>query len=523
MTLTKATYSMINGAVVNVLDYGAVGDGTANDTAAIQAAIDSLSVTSSATSNGSGTVYFPAGNYRITDTIRIGYGITLLGDGAGGYPFVGANAHISRITADFGASNSKWAIDSATYITSTGLPVAYNAFVDAAIDTTYNSLHNVAIKGLYIFDANASLQTNVVYGAIRLIGCPNAIISDVSILGFGVGVQLNTCFGTTISNITSLTNYYGLMAYNANNNISVQGQFDKIIDPSDLTIPVGNIPSWMPTGASFTTDFYMDSSHNASTKGVTIAAAAAVGSNSATINVIGQYWQDTAFLFNSYANTFVSLYAENNRCENVLSSAQSSWSVLNMQNFTSSASYVVDAGLQSVGYINIGGNNLSADFFNNLWGSLSSADPSYVLVENKSNTLTAFAIPDHPRLRRVAGQGRDTVTPTVASSAGTITSVTNGEASWVKNGNQITVYFTFTVADNGTGSATITVEDVMPFPCSSTIGASGTAVSSTAGMCLVTAAPTFSTFVIRKYDSTYPAVTGSVIYGSFTYYASSTI
>jgi hypothetical protein len=85
------------------------------------------------------------------------------------------------------------------------------------------------------------------------------------------------------------------------------------------------------------------------------------------------------------------------------------------------------------------------------------------------------------------------------------------------------VYFTFTVADNGTGSATITVEDVMPFPCSSTIGASGTAVSSTAGMCLVTAAPTFSTFVIRKYDSTYPAVTGSVIYGSFTYYASSTI
>lgn len=30
MSLTKATYSMIEGAPVNVLDYGAVGDGSAD-------------------------------------------------------------------------------------------------------------------------------------------------------------------------------------------------------------------------------------------------------------------------------------------------------------------------------------------------------------------------------------------------------------------------------------------------------------------------------------------------------------
>ncbi len=70
MALTKATYSMIDGAPVNVLDYGAVGDGVANDTAAIQAAVNSLA-------NG-GEVYLPAGTYRINSTITISNANTAL-------------------------------------------------------------------------------------------------------------------------------------------------------------------------------------------------------------------------------------------------------------------------------------------------------------------------------------------------------------------------------------------------------------------------------------------------------------
>jgi hypothetical protein len=523
MALTRVSYSMIDGAVVNVRDFGAVADGVTDDTAAIQAAINSLSDTTSATSNGGGTVYIPGGKYRITNTILIGFGITLLGDGAGGYPFVGPDSNISQLFVDFGATVNKWAIDSATYMTSGGARVAYNAWVNDALDTDYNSLQDVAIRGITIKDADEATQANVPWGAIRLIGCPNAIIDSVSVLGFGIGIQLNTCFGTVISKTTSLTNYYGLLCYNANNDLTVQAQFDKIISPSTLTVPTGRIPSWMPSASSFTNDFYMDSSHYQASKGITIAGDVTIGSNTSTVDGLFQYWEDSVFLYNSYGNTFTNLYAEGSDCENVISSAQSSWVVTNLHNFTDTGTYVVDAGLQSIGEINVGGSNLSTNFFNNLWVSASPSDTSYVLVNNASNTQNSFAIPDHPRLRRVAGQGRDTVTPTVASSAGTITSVTGAEASWVKNGNQITVYFAFTVADNGTGSATITVEDVMPFPCSSTIGASGTALSSTAGMCHVTAAPTFSTFVIKKYDGTYPAATGSVIYGSFTYYASSTV
>ena len=62
MSLTKATYSMINGAVFNVLDYGAKGDGITDDTAAITAAYDDAYTTFS----GPGVIYFPKGIYSVT-------------------------------------------------------------------------------------------------------------------------------------------------------------------------------------------------------------------------------------------------------------------------------------------------------------------------------------------------------------------------------------------------------------------------------------------------------------------------
>lgn len=49
---------------VSVQDFGAVGDGVANDTAAIQNAINAFS-------SAGGTLYFPAGRYRVTDTLTV--------------------------------------------------------------------------------------------------------------------------------------------------------------------------------------------------------------------------------------------------------------------------------------------------------------------------------------------------------------------------------------------------------------------------------------------------------------------
>ena len=44
MALTKVHYRMVEGAVSNVLDFGAVGDNSNDDTTAIQAAINAAEI-----------------------------------------------------------------------------------------------------------------------------------------------------------------------------------------------------------------------------------------------------------------------------------------------------------------------------------------------------------------------------------------------------------------------------------------------------------------------------------------------
>jgi hypothetical protein len=81
MSLTKASYSMITGAPVNVKDFGATGDGTTDDTAAIQAAITYCTNLS----NRRQTLYFPANNatqyYKTTAPLVVNGRLNIVGDG----------------------------------------------------------------------------------------------------------------------------------------------------------------------------------------------------------------------------------------------------------------------------------------------------------------------------------------------------------------------------------------------------------------------------------------------------------
>lgn len=70
MALTKATYSMIDGAAANVLDYGADPTGVADCASAFQAAI-----------NTGRAVYVPTGTYLIRSSLQLPSVLTIYGDG----------------------------------------------------------------------------------------------------------------------------------------------------------------------------------------------------------------------------------------------------------------------------------------------------------------------------------------------------------------------------------------------------------------------------------------------------------
>jgi hypothetical protein len=77
MALTKVTYSMIDGAPFNVLDYGAVGDGVTDDGPAVQLAINAIAAA------GRGQLFFPSGRSYFMDTqVNVCDNLVVMGYGA---------------------------------------------------------------------------------------------------------------------------------------------------------------------------------------------------------------------------------------------------------------------------------------------------------------------------------------------------------------------------------------------------------------------------------------------------------
>ena len=72
MSLTKVSYSMITGAPINVLDYGADPTGVADSTAAFNSALAAGK-----------ELFAPAGTYSITSITHPNYPTIIRGEGSG--------------------------------------------------------------------------------------------------------------------------------------------------------------------------------------------------------------------------------------------------------------------------------------------------------------------------------------------------------------------------------------------------------------------------------------------------------
>lgn len=156
---------------VSVKDFGAVGDGVTNDSAAIQAAIDAFKPASGSDPVTGRVVFFPSGTYLINSSVVTYSGIQLVGEGAS-----------SILKA--GPSCTGQIIDIADF--------------DGSGQYRYGQIRNLAFKstvaGVWAIKSSASLLLNSLIDGIKL---------DTT-LGISVCEPNTYTQATTIQNIVSI-------------------------------------------------------------------------------------------------------------------------------------------------------------------------------------------------------------------------------------------------------------------------------------------------------------------------------
>lgn len=153
----KETDAQLAEIVINVKNYGAKGDGVTDDTQAIKNAINALGVftyahpqPANAIIYGGGTIYFPKGKYKVTDTLKYASSMTFKG--------VGWSSIISfRPTVPkhlFEPDSTKYG--------------AWNSMHDVTFeDLQLDGDGNIALDGIRIFDTRMVKMNNLSVSRFR--------------------------------------------------------------------------------------------------------------------------------------------------------------------------------------------------------------------------------------------------------------------------------------------------------------------------------------------------------------------
>jgi hypothetical protein len=172
---------------VSVKDFGAVGDGVADDTAAIQAALDSAK-----------QVFFPAGTYYITSTVVLYRDNSIIGEGAENSTILYA-AGITGVRVIEGAVATQFSINAATIekicIRAAGSSAAnIGLLLKAAVqgDPGLSAVANITLNSVSILGQQASLATPIgswVGTGIVAQFALKCVFNDVIVTNCGLGVQ----------------------------------------------------------------------------------------------------------------------------------------------------------------------------------------------------------------------------------------------------------------------------------------------------------------------------------------------
>ena len=212
MSLTKASYSMIQGAPVNILDYMTdaqkadvlSGAGTIDVSGVINSTITALTgytwkgttrlteINCSAT-----TIFFPKGVYLIQSKIRLAPSLRLVGEGHGNF-FQEASAGNKRNL------NTCFKVDINNYAT--------YAFDTSPFNSSGVRQDNALLRGIDSSNGTATFAENVEFENIEIIGtntckCINLAgspvfrLNNINITEFVIGVRLSASWGGQYNNV----------------------------------------------------------------------------------------------------------------------------------------------------------------------------------------------------------------------------------------------------------------------------------------------------------------------------------
>jgi len=232
---------------VSVKDFGATGDGTTDDAAAIQAAVNAVSA--------NGTVYFPPGTYAVGAAgiaVTSKTGVTLFGDGA-----------IIKITA---ISTLTTAIGAATIRLS---------------GCTRSGVRGLEING-----------NSIASSGIGLTGCTDCFVDGVTVYASGVSGQITSAGGGVRNSFTNNTVYSG--------NGTTRGMWLGNVNSSDMETDIhvaGNVVRNNPaTGIVINSvGGRVEGNHCRTNEGSGVVIPGANGYSSKNLTIVGNYFIDNLF------------------------------------------------------------------------------------------------------------------------------------------------------------------------------------------------------------------------------------
>lgn len=224
---------------INVLDFGAVGNGTTDDTAAIQAAINSLASTG-------GIVYLPSGTYKVSSALVMATtGITLLGANRNSTIISGSNATQNIIEIGSLSVLTKGNRVSNLQITSSVAKTAGAAikvFSGHQTDLDHITLMNNMYYGFqfeagpyqYIYHltdfevnsgVNAIIVGHEIASAVQELVCTDGTIASQT----GIAIRIEDASGAMFRNIDIISSYAGVGMVPGNGQEAVACWFDTVL------------------------------------------------------------------------------------------------------------------------------------------------------------------------------------------------------------------------------------------------------------------------------------------------------